>query len=95
MFPRVSQTFTLLLISATLVCGSPAPAPIDPTLAQIIAENKNTGCTAPGGCAANSSNSTESLATSAAVSLTTSPGSSSALAAALAIAGGLSITALL
>jgi len=103
MFPRAFQIFTLLLVSASLVHSSPAPAPrpepIDSNVAHVIAINKNMGCSGPQGClAAQGSNGTEGAAAILATSgaLSPRPGKTGALAAAFAVVGtSLSVAALL
>ncbi|KAI0368954.1 hypothetical protein BV20DRAFT_968424 [Pilatotrama ljubarskyi] len=89
MYARAIQTLTLLLL-ATLVSASPAP--IDPLQANVIAENRNMGCSGPQGCAA----------ANAAIDTATTSGAAPALGAtsqmvvlSVAAAGSLSVLGLL
>ncbi|GBE81055.1 hypothetical protein BKA93DRAFT_820743 [Sparassis latifolia] len=95
MYPRTLQTFTLLLLCVTLVLSTPTPVPvpepIDKKIAQVVAENNNLGCSQ--GCSG-VNGTVDAISSSGAVSATTK-GTSNALAAAAAVAGGLSAIAVL
>ncbi|KAI0359639.1 hypothetical protein OH77DRAFT_1420182 [Trametes cingulata] len=92
MYACAIQTLTLLLAVSFTTLVSASPAPIDPLQVNVIAENRNMGCSGPQGCAG----------ANATINTANTSGASPALGAtsqmvvlSVAAAGGLSVLGLL
>ncbi|KAH9855993.1 hypothetical protein C2E23DRAFT_812968 [Lenzites betulinus] len=92
MYARAIQTLTLVF-ALSIAFVSASPAPIDPLQANVIAENRNMGCSGPQGCVGANGTANIVLATSgASPALGSTP---QAVALGVIAAGGLSVLAFL